>query len=298
MAYDGLRPYLQVLEQQGMMRWVDKEVDKDWEISSVSRLIFRGVAEENRYGIGFRNIKGFPGGRVVAGVIASSRAMVATALGCEADAAAIHAKVIEGIANPIEPVVVETGPCQEVVITGDDVDLTALPIPTWTPEKDAGPYLTPLWVTKDPDSGRRNIGIRRCQIKSKNTTGILFGAPDRGGAIHFEKWKARGKNMPAAIFMGGDPVQYLVAPARYGADELAVAGGIRGEAIPLVKCETVDLEVPAHAEIVSERRDPPGQCDAALEDPARYAAPRDRDEAGEGRAARTLGGDQRPADGP
>ena len=58
--------------------------------------------------------------------------------------------------------------------------------------------------------------------------------------------------MPAAIVIGGDPIQYLVAPARYGADELAVAGGIRGEAIEMVKCKTVDLEVPAHAEIIIE----------------------------------------------
>ena len=57
--------------------------------------------------------------------------------------------------------------------------------------KDAGPYLTPLWVTKDPDTGQRNIGIRRCQVKSENTTGILFGAPDRGGAIHHKIQAAR-----------------------------------------------------------------------------------------------------------
>ena len=83
MAYDGLRPYLQVLEQRGMLRWVDKEVDKDWEIGSVLRMIFRGMPEEKRYGIGFNNIKGFPGGRLVAGVVAASRDMIATAVGCE-----------------------------------------------------------------------------------------------------------------------------------------------------------------------------------------------------------------------
>ena len=63
MPYNSLRPYLQVLEERGLFRWVDKEVDKDWEIGSVVRMIFRAMQEENRYGIGFRNIKGFPGGR-------------------------------------------------------------------------------------------------------------------------------------------------------------------------------------------------------------------------------------------
>ena len=251
-AYDSLRPYLQVLEQQGLFRWVDKEVDKDWEVGAVYRMIFRAMEEDNRYGIGFRNVKGHEGGRIVAGVIASSRKMIGTVLGCEPTLEAIHERVTAGMNDPIEPVMVDSGPCQEVVIEGDDVDLGKLPVPIWTPEKDAGPYLTPLWVTKDPDNGRRNIGIRRCQIKSKNRTGILFGAPDRGGAIHHAKYKARGEHMPAAIFIGGDPVQYLVAPARYGADELAVAGGIRGEAIPMVKCKTVDLEVPAESEIVIE----------------------------------------------
>jgi 4-hydroxy-3-polyprenylbenzoate decarboxylase len=252
MPYESLRPYLDRLTQQGLMRWIDKEVDKDWEISAIGRMIFRGMAEERRYGFGFRNIRGYPGGRVVSGVVAASTKMMAVALDCEPTPAAIHERTIQGIANPIEPVIVKTGPCKEVILKGDDVDLTRLPTPIWTPEKDAGPYLTPLWVTKDPDDGTRNIGIRRAQVKSRSKTGILFGAPDRGGAIHHAKWKARGKAMPAAFYIGADPVHYLVAPGRYGVDELAIAGGIRGKAVEMVKCETVDIEVPATAEIVVE----------------------------------------------
>ena len=71
MPYDGLRPYLDVLEQQGRMRWVDKEVDKDSEIGAIVRMIFRAMPEDKRYGIGFRNIKVLPGGRVVAGIVAA-----------------------------------------------------------------------------------------------------------------------------------------------------------------------------------------------------------------------------------
>ena len=68
MAYDSLRTYLAALEQQGLFRWVDAEVDKDWEIATVSRMMFRAMDEDKRVGVGFWNIKGFPGGRVVAGV--------------------------------------------------------------------------------------------------------------------------------------------------------------------------------------------------------------------------------------
>ena len=67
-------------------------------------------------------------------------------------------------------------------------------------------------MTKDPDTGRRNLGIRRCQVKGPDKTGILFGAPDRGGAIHHAKWKMRGQSMPAAFYVGADPVHYLVVP--------------------------------------------------------------------------------------
>lgn len=252
MPYESLRPYLDRLEQQGLMRWIDKEVDKDWEISAVGRMIFRGMPEERRYGMGFRNIRGYPGSRVVSGVVAASTRMMAVALECEPNPTAIHERTIKGITNPIEPIIVKTGPCKEVIHRGDDVDLNKLPVPVWTPEKDAGPYFTPLWVTKDPDNGVRNIGIRRAQLKGATRTGILYGAPDRGGAIHHSKWRALGKPMPAAFYIGADPVHYLVAPGRYGVDELAIAGGIRGEAVEMVKCETVDLEVPATAEIVVE----------------------------------------------
>jgi 4-hydroxy-3-polyprenylbenzoate decarboxylase len=252
MSYDSLRPYLEALEQKGLFRWITTEVDKDWEIASIGRMIFRGLPEERRYGIGFNNIRGFPGARVVSGVIAASTEMVATGLECEPTLRAIHERMMYGISNPVEAVVVKTGPCKEVILGPGELDLLSLPVPVWTPGKDAGPYLTPLWVTKDPDTGVRDIGIRRCQIKGRNKTGILFGAPDRGGAIHHAKWRARGKPMPAALYIGADPVQYLVAPSRFGADELAIAGGIRGRAVELVKCETVDIEVPATAEIVIE----------------------------------------------
>ncbi len=252
MPFEGLRDYLEALEEKGLFHWVDKEVDKDWEIASLARLIFRGYPEERRFGMGFRNIRGFPGGRLVTGVIAASTQQIAVALGTEAASLPIFERISRGITHPIEAVIVDSGPCQEVVIEEKDIDLLSFPIPVWTPEKDAGPYMTPLWVTKDPETGARDIGIRRCQVKGPNKTGILFGAPDRYGAIHLAKWKELGKPMPAALFVGADPVTYLVGPSRFGIDELAVAGGIREKPVELVRCKTCDLEVPANAELIVE----------------------------------------------
>jgi 4-hydroxy-3-polyprenylbenzoate decarboxylase len=80
MPFDGLRPYLETLEKKNLMKWVDREVDRDWEIATVTRMMFRAMPEERRVGLGFRNIRGFPGGRVVAGVVAASTEMIATAV--------------------------------------------------------------------------------------------------------------------------------------------------------------------------------------------------------------------------
>ena len=108
MPFESLRPYLDALEKNGLFKWVEREVDKDWEISCIGRMLFRAMPEERRIGLGFNNIKDYPGSRVVAGVIAASEPMVATALECDANAVAIHERLIRGLTDPIDPVMVET----------------------------------------------------------------------------------------------------------------------------------------------------------------------------------------------
>ena len=78
MPFDGLRPYLETLERKNLLKWVEREVDRDWEIATVVRMMFRAMPEERRVGVGFRNVRGFPGARVVAGVVAASSDMIAT----------------------------------------------------------------------------------------------------------------------------------------------------------------------------------------------------------------------------
>ena len=112
MPFDGLRPYLETLEKKNLLKWVDREVDREWEIGTVTRMMFRAMPEERRVGIGFRNIRGFPGGRVVTGVVAASVDIIATALECEPNAKAINERVHRGIKTPIPTVMVKDGAVQ------------------------------------------------------------------------------------------------------------------------------------------------------------------------------------------
>jgi UbiD family decarboxylase len=250
-----LRSHLIDLEEAGLFKWVEKEVDKDWEIGSITRLIFSGVSEQNRFSIGFSSIRGHAGMRVVAGVVGGSKRILARVLGVEPDAHQIHARWSASQQQPIAPQRVDRGLCKENIIKGSDVDLNKLPIPVWSPGKDAGPYLTPLWITQDPTGQVRNVGMYRAQLKGRDKLGIQWGRPDyQHAAMHLRAWEKLGKAMPAALVMGCAPSIYLagVAKVPYGVDEIAVAGNISGAPIEMIRCETSALEVPASSEIVIE----------------------------------------------
>lgn len=262
MAYKDLREFLDVLTRKGMMKWVEAEVDKDWEISAIARKVFRMKPEE-RFALGFRRVKGYDT-PVVVGTVAGSRAVYAEALGVGSSATDIIEKWGYALGNPVDTVSVSEGPCQEVVLTGDEVDLGKFPIPTWTPEHDPAPYLTaPCMITKDPETGVRNVGVYRMQVKGKNRTGVLWDLPSQHGAIHFARWEAEKRPMPVAVVLGVDPTILMSAVAKVpqGVDELTVAGALRGEPIPVVKCRTIDMEVPATAEIVLEGEIYPGEIE-------------------------------------
>src|SRR5581483_3748501 len=142
----------------------------------------------------------------------------------------------------------------EHVHRGAAADLAKLPVPTWTVAHDPGPYLTaPFVITRDPDTGVQNIGTYRCQIKEARKIG-MFIAHVQHGRKHIEANNARGVATPVAIALGTDPSIGLCSVAKipYGVDELAVAGALRGEPVPVVRARTVDLMVPAYAEIVIE----------------------------------------------
>lgn len=256
MPYRDMREYLDVLERAGKLKRIAKEVDKDWEIAAVCRVAFQSIPEAERPALFFERVRGFdiP---VVAGILGGSREIYALALETGVDG--IARKWTQAQTHPVEPVLVESGPCQEVVQLGAEVDLLRIPVPVWTVEHDPAPFLTSPYVcTKDPDTGVRNVGTYRVQVKGKDRLGLMVNFHQHARQ-HMERNDELNQPTPVAIVLGTDPTIGLcsVAKVAYGLDEFAVAGGLRGAPVELVRCRTIDMEVPATAEIVIEGIIPP-----------------------------------------
>lgn len=152
------------------------------------------------------------------------------------------------------PKIVSSAPCQEVVLRGDDVDLTRLPIITCWPD-DGGPFITtPLVFTKDPKSGKRNCGMYRMQVYDKRTTGMHWQLHKDAARQHQDAEAAKRQRIPVSVAIGADPVVVFsaVCPLPPDLDEMMFAGFARNDSVKLVKCVTNELEVPANAEIVLE----------------------------------------------
>lgn len=165
--------------------------------------------------------------------------------------------VAERLGTRIAPLTVDDGPVKEVKLAKGEFDLTKLPVHV-AGQRDGGPVIgSGLVISKDPDSGQRNMSFHRLQIKGPNKSGILL--YPRHTWKNYLKYQAKGEPMPVAVMIGHHPLIYAAAAttAAYGVDEIEIAGGYLGEAVRMVKCETVDLEVPADAEIVLEGHIPP-----------------------------------------
>jgi len=168
---------------------------------------------------------------------------------------------VKALAAPIEPRVVAAAPCQDVCVLGAALDATGaaldgLPVPISTPGFDNAPYLSAgRYITKDPDSGRQNVGNYRGQLKAPRRLGMNPSVELRAGIYaHWLKYKARGEPMPCAVVVGCPPLVSYAAVTKLpeDLDELAVAGALCGAPINVVRAKTVDLLVPAEAEIVIE----------------------------------------------
>ncbi len=259
--YKDLREHIEALDKKGKLVRVSQPVNKDTELHPLVRLQFRGLPEEERKAFYFDNVYDSKGKKysmpVLIGALGASPQVYAIGMMCEV--AEIGQRWQEAMAHPIEPVIVKEAPVQEVVLTGENLlergGLDEFPTPVSTPGWDVAPYFTsPYWVTKDLETGIRNVGTYRAQVKSPTRTGIYVAKCFRGIGYHWRKAKNQGKPLEAAIVIGAAPnIGYTsVSQLPTGVDEFTVAGGIAGEPVELVKCRTVDLEVPAHAEIIIE----------------------------------------------
>jgi UbiD family decarboxylase len=262
MAYRDFREHLKRLEEAGLLVRIRRPLCKDTEIHPLVRWQFRGLEEGQRRAFLFENIIDAKGRHyempLVVGALAASRDIYCLAMDCTPEN--FLEKTSQGLMRRIPPAVVESGPCQEVVHSGETLlehgGLAEFPIPISTPGFDIAPYTTySHWVTKDPDSGVYNVGNYRGQLKSPTRMGVFAAYPQHLG-MHWERARELGRPLEAALFIGAVPAVSFVANTKipYETDEYEAAGGIAGEPIELVRCRTVDLLVPATAELVIEGR--------------------------------------------
>ncbi|MBI2369689.1 MAG: UbiD family decarboxylase [Deltaproteobacteria bacterium] len=261
-GYHDLREHIEALDRAGLLVRVAREIDKNTEMHPLVRWQFRGgLTEEQRRAFLFERVvdsrgQGYPGAVLVGGLAASTH-VYAVGMGCRPEELADRWE--HAFSHLIEPVLVEAGPVHEEVHLGPDLEALGLdefPIPISTPGFDNAPYTTcSHWITKDPETGIRNVGNYRGHVKARTRLGI-YPMAGQHVYLHWQKAKARGAPLEAALVVGSPPVvsYATVQKIPYGVDELAVAGGLAGEPIQVVRCKTVALEVPADAEIVIEGR--------------------------------------------
>ncbi len=266
--YTDLRSFIAALEKRGDLLRIREPVSSELEITEIAdRMVKQGgpaLLFENVVGKSFPLVIGLYGTRERMALALGApsldaigdriRDLLDVKLGGGLFGLASNLPKLKELAA-LPPKRVRSGPVQEVVWRGDEVDLTKLPVLTCWPG-DGGPFVTlPLVVSKDPETDANNIGMYRMQVYDKNTTGMHW-QRHKTGARHLEKAKKLGQRLEVAVALGGDPALTYAATAPIppipGIDEFSLTGFLRGKSIELTRGVTVDLEVPAHAEFVLE----------------------------------------------
>jgi 4-hydroxy-3-polyprenylbenzoate decarboxylase len=258
--YRDFREHLQALEKRGKLFRVKEPFCKDTEIHPLVRWQFRGLPEAARMAFYFEKVTGARGQKyetpVVVGALAASREVFSIAMQCEPQE--LMQRLSEALHHPIPPKVISSGPCQDEIHIGKNLlehgGLEEFPIPISTPGFDVAPFTTfSHWVTKDPETGIYNIGNYRGQLKSPARLGCFTSPPQHLGQ-HWVKCHQKGIPLQAALVIGTAPNISFAANTKvpYESDEYEVAGAIAGEPVEVVQCKTVDLLVPATAEVVFE----------------------------------------------
>src|SRR6516164_9274505 len=249
--YPDLHAHVLALARAGLLHVIDEPINKDTEIHPLVRWQYRGgIAEKDRKAFLFTQPTDSKGRRydtavLVAG-LAANRDVYRIGFGKPLEE--IGATWIKAMAQPLPPRLTTAAPCQEVVTIGEALDrdgaaLDGLPVPISTPGWDNAPYLSAgHYITRDPDTGIQNLGI----YPSVELRAGIY--------AHWEKCRARGIPLPCAVVIGCPPVISYASVQKMpeSLDEIAVAGALAGAPIDVVRAKTVDLLVPAEAEIVIE----------------------------------------------
>jgi 4-hydroxy-3-polyprenylbenzoate decarboxylase len=313
LAYNDLREWIKQLEKAGELKRITAEVSPDLEMAELAdrtAKLGRGTSKAGGPALLFENVKGYPGARVLMNQFGSERRM---RLALETDSLDAIADRIRTLIKPqtptsfmdklkLLPTLAEVGsffpkvvsakdaPCKQVIHRGEDVNLLELPIlKTWP--QDGGPFITlPCVITRDPKSGKRNVGMYRMQVYDGKTTGMHWqrqkvaaehmrerlreASPDSAARVDLMAITAGGTaaassldtlttrtvtriredRMEVAVAIGTDPATTFsaIVPAPPDVEEYLIAGFLRQKPLELVKAETVDLEVPANAEFILE----------------------------------------------
>lgn len=267
MAYKDLREFITTLEKAGELVRIKERVSPHLEIAEITDRVSKRIGPA----LLFENVEGsdIP---VAINLLGSPRRMT---LALEIDDydewtkrldVFLEPRIPTGLIDKIKmlpalgelanvfPKHVTSAPCQEVVIKGDDVDLSKLPVLTCWPA-DGGPFITfPLVLTNDPGTGRRNVGMYRMQVYDRNTTGMHWQLHKDAARQHQDAEARKLDRIPVSVAIGADPVTAFsaICPLPPDVDEMLFAGFARNKPVELVKCVTNDIAVPANAEIVLE----------------------------------------------
>jgi len=255
MQFRGLREFIGILETENQLVRIEAQVDPKHELSAIASRLSR----EKNLAVLFENVKGseIP----VLTNLLLSRKRISIALKAEENQ--LSEEWIRRMdATWPTPRIVSHSPCKDVILkVPEEFDLTRnLPQVWWNPG-DGGPFiLGAVVITKNPETKVRNMGVYAMQIHGKDKLGLRI-SPLGDTGVNYQKAVEREEPLEIAVCIGVDPVILLAAAASlaYGEDELSLAGALKERPINLVKCETLDLEVPAYSEIVLEGRVPPAE---------------------------------------
>ena len=208
LPYTDLRTFIKFLESKSLLRYIKRPVSREFEISAG----IRKISDEEGPALLFENVHGFD--IPVVGGLFATKALSLAAMGVDDYDAAV-ARFGYGVENPLPPQVAKQGPCQEVVLQGDEIDVSSLPHPIYS-HGDSGPYIASgIVITRDPDDEIPNAGIYRMEVKGPRT--LCLEAPNYQHVnIARIKAESRGEPLDVAVAIGTDPLIYYASQAKVG----------------------------------------------------------------------------------